>query len=188
MKNLEKLSRYLKKMFHSLAVSTAPYIILFWLLIEWPPVNNAIRNGLLIEPIQTPEGAINIATIQLSALTKVIGCCAQLLEALPYILGFFLLKKLFAAYEKKRIFTHENTQIYKRIGWLAFLNGIFFIPITQTLMVLTATLSNPPGHRCISLSFGTPNVESIFFGLLLVVISLVMQEAQALQEENQLTV
>ena len=55
-------------------------------------------------------------------------------------------------------------------------------------MVLTATLSNPPGHRFISVSLGTPNFEAIFLGLLLVVISLVMQEAQALQEENQLTV
>jgi hypothetical protein len=99
-----------------------------------------------------------------------------------------MLKRLFVAYEQKRIFTVENTQIYKKIGWLAFLNGLFFIPLAQSLMVLAATLSSPPGHRYITLNFGTPNVESIFCGLLLVVISLVMQEAQGLQEENQLTV
>ncbi len=188
MKDLQKVSKYLKKMFHSLAISTAPYIIFFWLFIEWSPINNAIRKGLLIEPIQTPEGAINLATVQLSSLTKFIGCIGELLEALPYILGFAMLKRLFVAYEQKRIFTVENTQIYKKIGWLAFLNGLFFIPLAQSLMVLAATLSSPPGHRYITLNFGTPNVESIFCGLLLVVISLVMQEAQGLQEENQLTV
>lgn len=188
MKDLQKLSRYLKKMFNSLAVSTAPFIIFFWLTIDWPPINNAIREGFLMEPIITPEGSVNIATIHLSAVAKLIGCGTQLLESLPYILGFILLKKLFAAYEEKKIFTSENTKIYKKIGWLAFLNGIFFIPITQTLMVLVATFSNPPGHRYITVGFGTPNLESILCGLLLIIISLVMQEAQKIQDENKLTV
>jgi hypothetical protein len=188
MKNLQKLSQYLKKVFHSLAVSTAPFIIILWLCIEWPPINEAIRQEYFMSAITTPEGIVNFANIKLTPLSKFIGCLGQLLEVLPYILGYILLKKLFAAYEHKSIFTHENTQIYKRIGWLAFLNGIFILPIVQALMTTAATLSNPPGHRWISVSLGTPNFEAIASGILLIVISLVMQEAQNLQDENQLTV
>ena len=188
MKKLEKLSRYLKKMFHSLAISTAPFIILLWVFIDWPPINKAITQEYFFRPVSTPEGMINFANAQLTPLSKFIGCLGQLLESLPYILGYILLKKLFAAYEKKKIFTHENTQIYKKIGWLAFLNGILVLPLVQAMMTTAATLSNPPGHRWISVNLGTPNFEAICCGLLLVVISLVMQQAQALQEENQLTV
>lgn len=188
MKDLQKLSRYLKKMFHSLAVSTAPFIIILWLCIEWPPINEAIRQEYFMPTITTPEGIVNFANIKLTPLSKLTGCLGQLLEVLPYILAYILLKKLFATYEQKQIFTAENTQIYKKIGWLAFLNGILVLPIVQALMTAAATLSNPPGHRWISVSLGTPNFEAIACGLLLIVISLVMQEAQKLQEENQLTV
>ncbi|MCE2715919.1 MAG: DUF2975 domain-containing protein [Pseudomonadota bacterium] len=188
MKDLQKLSRYLKTTFHYLTFIVPLFIVALWFLKEWPPLYHAIRIGGFLDYVATPEGHLNLATANLTLTSIIIGCFAQLLGALPYILGFSLLKTLFNNYQQRQIFISANTQIYKKIGWLAFLNGLLFIPFAQTLLVLAATLSNPPGHRYITLSFTTPNFEAILCGFLIIVISLVMQEAQALQDENQLTI
>ncbi len=189
MKDLQKLSGRLKSIFHFLTYAIPLFIVFAWLFIEWPPINKIVRTGLFLRPeISTPEGLVDFSTRELPLLCKFIGCFGMLLGSLPTILGCALLKKLFENYQTRKIFLSSNTQIYKKIGWLAFIKGIFTIPVSQTLMVLAATISNPPGHRYITLGFGTPNFEAILCGLIIVVISLVMQEAQKLQEENQLTV
>ena len=55
-------------------------------------------------------------------------------------------------------------------------------------MILMATLSNPPGHRYISLNFGTPNLEVLFWGMLVIVISWIMAEGYKLQKDQDLTI
>lgn len=188
MEKLQKLSRRLKATFQILTFAVPIFIVLQWLLIDWSFFNNLAKSGVFFNSVATSEGTINFATISLTPMAKFIGCFGQLLGSLPYVLGYMLLEKLFSAYQKGNIFISSNTQIYKKLGWLAFFNGILIIPLTQTLMVLAATLSNPPGHRYITLSFGTPNLEAILCGLLVIVIAWVMEEAQSLSEENQLTV
>lgn len=188
MENLQKLSRRLKTTFQILTFAVPALICLQWLLIDWHPVKSLVQLSMIMQPIITPEGLVNFAEIQLNLTAKMVALFGNLLGSSPYILAYTLLHKLFNNYSQRKIFIPSNTQIYKKLGWLAFLNGILFIPITQTLMVLAATLSNPPGHRYITLGFGTPSLEAILCGLLIIVIALVMQEAQALQDENQLTV
>jgi hypothetical protein len=188
MENLQKLSRRLKTTFRILTFAVPAFICLQWLLIDWHPVKSLVQLSMIMQPIITPEGLVNFAEIQLNLTAKMVALFGNLLGSSPYILAYTLLHKLFNNYSQRKIFIPSNTQIYKKLGWLAFLNGILFIPITQTLMVLAATLSNPPGHRYITLGFGTPSLEAILCGLLIIVIALVMQEAQALQDENQLTV
>ena len=56
------------------------------------------------------------------------------------------------------------------------------------LIILMATLSNPPGHRYISLNFGTPNLEVLFWGMLVIVISWIMAEGYKLQKDQDLTI
>jgi hypothetical protein len=188
MENLQKLSSRLKTTFRILTFVVPAFICLHWLLIDWQPVKALVQLSMIAHPVLTPEGLVNLAEIQLNFTAKMVALFGNLLGSLPYILAYISLHKLFNNYSQRKIFISANTQIYKKLGWLAFLNGIFFIPITQTLMVLAATLSNPPGHRYISIGFGTPNLEAILCGLLIIVIALVMQEAQTLQDENQLTV
>lgn len=188
MENLQKLSRCLKTTFQILTFAVPMLICLQWLLIDWQPVKALIKHSMVLQPIITPEGLVNLAEVELTFIAKMVALFGNLLGSSPYILAYMVLHKLFNNYNQHKIFTSANTQLYKKLGWLAFLNGILFIPITQTLMVLAATLSNPPGHRYITLGFGTPNLEAILCGLLIIVIALVMQEAQALQDENQLTV
>ena len=141
MKNLQKLSGRLNSIFHFLTYAIPVLIILLWIFIEWPPIVRAFKAALISLSVTTPEGLVDFSKRELTLLPKVIGCIGMLLGSLPTILGCALLKKLFQNYEQRKIFTTDNTQIYKKIGWIAFVKGILCIPICQTLMVLAATLS-----------------------------------------------
>ncbi len=124
----------------------------------------------------------------LTSLAKWIGILTSLVCNLPIWLGLFLLRTVFKSYKHGHIFIFENAKAYQKLGWLFFLNALLFKPLSEMGMILVATLSNPPGHRCITLNFGTPNLESIFCGVILIIISWVMIEGHRLQSEQELTI
>lgn len=188
MEKIQKLSGTLKTTFKILAVITPIFICLQWLLIDWQPVKVLVQMSLLLKPITTPDGLVNLGNIELSLTTKILALLGNLLTAFPYIFGYILLHKLFLNYQKGKIFISDNITIYKKLGRLSFIHGILCIPLSETIMVLVATSVNPPGHRCLQIGFGTPSLEAILCGLLIIVISWVMQQGHALQEENQLTI
>ncbi len=86
------------------------------------------------------------------------------------------------------IFSTTNAILYKKLGWLFFWDALLIHSLSHTLMVLAVTLTNPPGHRWISVQFGTPNLEALFCGVLLIVISWVMHEASKLHDEQKFTI
>ena len=188
MERIQKLSSFLKITFYLLSFVVPIFICLQWLLIDWQPMKALVQLSMLLKPIVTPEGLVNMAEISLSTTAKMWGFIGSLLGAIPYILGYILLHRLFSNYSQGRIFINDNPVIYKKLGRLILLNGILITPLREGLMVAAATHTFPPGHRYITLSFGTPNLEVILCGLLVIVIAWVMQEGQAINEENQLTV
>lgn len=188
MEKIQKLSGTLKTTFKILAVITPIFICLQWLLIDWQPIKTLVQERIILKPIATPDGLVNLGNIELSLTTKILALLCNLLTAFPYIFGCVLLHKLFINYQKGKIFISDNISIYKKLGKLSFIHGILCIPLSETILILVATSVNPPGHRCLQIGFGTPSLEAILCGLLVIVISWVMQQGQTLQEENQLTV
>ena len=188
MERIQKLSGFLKTTFRFLSFGVPIFICLQWLLIDWQPIKTLVQLSMILSPVITPEGLVNLAEIELTLTAKMVALLGNLLGSAPYIFGYVLLHKLFSNYQQGKIFTSANPVIYQKLGRLTLINGILIIPLAQCVMVAAATLNNPPGHRYITLSFGTPNLEVILCGLLVIVIAWVMQEGQALQEENQLTV
>ncbi|MCX7344061.1 MAG: DUF2975 domain-containing protein [Proteobacteria bacterium] len=188
MEKIQKLSCTLKKIFQILAIASPILICLQWLLIDWQPVKTLVQMSMILKPVITPEGLVNFAEIAMSSTSKLVALFGNLLGATPYILGYILLHKLFSNYQHGQIFNKSNPAIFQKLGRLILINGILIIPLKEGLMVVAATLNSPPGHRYLTLSFGTPNLEATLCGLLVIVISWVMQEGQAIQEENQLTV
>ncbi len=82
----------------------------------------------------------------------------------------------------------QNAQCYYQIGKLLFFDALLAKPISGGLWIGAITLSNPIGHRYISISIGTPNVMALLMGLLVVFISLVMIEGSKIQDEQQLII
>lgn len=193
MHRIQKISSYLLIVFNVLIITLPFSAVITWLFIETEFVKNIISNSFLFKQIQTPEGFVNLSQIKWTLTSKTIGFSASALGLLPIFLSLFSLKSIFQNYQKGKIFTITNAQHYRRLGIFFFLDALLATSIADMLMVLAATLSNPPGHRYISISFGTPNIEALFCGILVcgilvIVISWVMLEASKLHEEQQLTI
>ncbi|HUX80632.1 MAG TPA: DUF2975 domain-containing protein [Alphaproteobacteria bacterium] len=188
MHSIQKVSAYLIWIFNILLIAIPFWIITIWVLIEWTPFKTLLAQGFISKPIETPEGIVNLANLKFTTLSWSIGLASALIGFIPIFLGIFVLKHLFLNYQKGNIFSLKNAQQYKYLGWLFFLDGMLVKPLCNMLQILSATLSNPPGHRYLSLNFGTPNLEVLFCGLLIIVISWVMAEGYKLQEDQSLTI
>lgn len=138
--------------------------------------------------VRTPEGFINLNTIQWTAMTKAIRALGDVIGILPFFLSLFSLRRIFNNYYQNQIFNTDNTRQYRYLGSLFFLDALIAKPMSNMLLVLATTLSNAPGHRYISVSFGTPNLKALFCGVLLIFISWVMLRASKLEEEQTLTI
>lgn len=188
MQRIQKISTYLIWVFNFLLTAYPLFIFSQWFLLDWEPFKSLVREGLIFTPIAAPEGAINLASVLFTPLTKMIWLTGILIGSAPFFLGLLILKKLFTSYKMGVIFSLQNAEKYKYIGWLFLINAFLTAPLSQMFGILAVTLSNPPGHRYISVSFGTPNGEAIFCGILILCISWVMAEGYKLQEEQSLTI
>lgn len=188
MDRIQKVSSYLLATFNILLVVLPLSLLILWLFIDHDPIKQAIAEGLFFEPVHTPEGVINLAMIKWDPFAKFIGFVGSLVGILPILLGLFILKTVFRNYRKGEIFNITNARQYKYLGYLFFLSGLITTPLSSMLQVLAVTLTYPPGHRWITIGFGTPNMVTLFCGVLVLVISWVMVEGYKLQEEQKLIV
>ena len=78
----------------------------------------------------------------------------------------------------------SNARYYRLIGWMFILDGVITKSFSDSLMTIAVTLNAAPGHRYITFGFGSPNLEAIFCGAVVIVVSWVMLEAAKLHEEQ----
>lgn len=191
MNKIQKISSYLLIVFNVLLIALPLYVLIQWLFMEikTTDVPSSINFfGLLERVVQTPEGIVNLSTVHWTPLLKILGCSADILNSIPLILSLFVLKSIFRNYQKGEIFTTANATQYRRLGWLFFLDALLIKPLSDTLLILAVTFTNPPGHRYLSVGFGTFNMTALFCGILVIVMSWVMLEGSKLRDDQQLTI
>lgn len=119
--------------------------------------------------------------------TKFYGFLVSLIPAGVILAVLYCLIRLFRFYEKGVIFSIENVRMIRNMGYL-LLVGQLLHPVYDVLMSLVLTWHNPVGHRMIGISEGSMNIGIVMIGLLIILVSWIMTEAQKLQEEQQLTI
>ncbi len=169
-------------------------ILIAWFIVPpfiiWGFTDTKIAQHFLTHtnPIETPGGWVYLNEVVWTPLSKSIFFGSAVLAIIPILYGLVVLKAIFRNYRLGEIFTTENARHYRTIGVLFFVNALAIKPLTQMLDVLAVTLSNPPGQRCLRIMFGTPNLENLFYGFVILVISWAMLEASKLQEDQKLVI
>src|SRR3990167_5541419 len=187
MNKIQKVSTYLLVVFNVLLITIPLITVIQWVFTEVKitDVTDTINFfGLFERTIQTPEGYVNLSSVHWTPLLKTLGVSSDILGLLPFILSLFVLKSIFRNYQNGEIFSKINAIYYKRLGWLCLLNALIVESLSNTLLILTVSFTNPIGHRYINIHFGTPNLKALFFGVLLIVISWVMLEASKINDDQ----
>ena len=191
MSKIQKVSAYLLTIFNVLLISTPLIIIVQWIFINTKVTNiPAFINffGLFEKVISTPEGYVNLSNVSWTPMLQLLGFSADIVSILPFLISLFVLKMIFKNYQKGEIFNVRNAILYQRLGTLFLLDALLIKSLSHTLMVLAVTFTNPPGHRYLTVSFGTPNLTSLFYGILVIIVSWVMLEASKLHDEQKFTI
>jgi hypothetical protein len=132
--------------------------------------------------------SVQIADHMFSWREKWIGFIGTIIGLSPYFLAFLLLNSIFKNYCANNIFTLENAKYYQRLGYIFFFNSLIANPLCQALLTAAATLSNPPGQKQITITFGMINLESLFCSAIIIIIARVMYMGNKLQEEQRLVI
>ena len=99
------------------------------------------------------------------------------------IYAMWRISRLFACYERGRIFSTAAARHIRAAGTALAANGGLSI-MTNTLAVLLLTYDNAPGKRMLEIEISSANYSTLLFGGLLIVIGWIMHEAARVANEN----
>ena len=129
-----------------------------------------------------PHGyALRDAPISLSVRT--FGFLASMVPNALLLFALWQLKHLFQQFKSLRFFTLEAAQSLQKFAVAVLLYAVIY-PLSSGLLSLATSINNPPGYRVISITAGDSQVFAIFLGLVILVVSWVMGEAEMLVDEN----
>lgn len=192
MNRIQKISSYLLVVFGVLLIAVPSIYIIQWAFIgtKTSDLPAGIINFLEMfeQIIRTPEGYVNLRNVSWIPSLKLLGFIADIIGLLPFLISLFILKDIFKNYQKGAVFSIRNPILYRRLGILFLADAVIIEPLSHTLMVIAVTFTSPPGHRYITVGFGTPNLTALFYGILIIIVSWVMLEASKLHDEQKFTI
>ncbi|BCS89068.1 DUF2975 domain-containing protein [Pseudodesulfovibrio sediminis] len=97
------------------------------------------------------------------------------------------LSRLFTLYGKGEFFSTQNVACYRAVGISLIVQQAVSLP-EQALQTVILSWTNPVGQRIIAIGADDTNISLIVVGLMVIVISRIMDEGRKMQEEQQLTV
>jgi hypothetical protein len=123
----------------------------------------------------------------LPGLTRFLAFVVDLIPMGVIIYGLGKLEGLFGLYEKGRIFTAQNVAYFRSLG-RTLIVWVGFDVVRNSLLSMVLTLDNPPGQRVITVGLGSADFTAIFVGIVVLIISWVMDEGRKIQEDQALIV
>ncbi|MGN6517033.1 MAG: DUF2975 domain-containing protein [Rhizomicrobium sp.] len=127
---------------------------------------------------------VGIAAMAAAPFTdRLLALVFALIPAFIVTWGLLSLARLFRAFTQGEIFSLPALRALSSVTAALFWNVVAAF-VTQAPITYLISLHNPPGHRFISLAFGSDDVETLFLAGVTFVIARVMAEARRVAEEN----
>ena len=114
---------------------------------------------------------------------RLAAAAITLAAAGPLLFGLDQLRRLFALYRTGQVFVPDGAQRLRAFAWAVILMAIVQ-PIAGAVLSVVLTLDNPPSERMLSISIGSGQVQTLFVGVLFLVIATIMREATRIADEN----
>lgn len=168
---IEALSRKLRYILSSILVLVPTATVLYWTFFNILPAS--LRDNLPLTIEQNLSLGVKFLALSVSAIPMTIK-----------IAGVWILIKLFRLYEQGHIFTSSNVGCVRNLGKILI---IWFVstPIHIALLSIVLTFQNEPGERILAVRLESADVTALLVGVMLLVISWVMDEGRKLEDEQQ---
>jgi hypothetical protein len=186
MSRIQTISTYFFYLFSGLLVLSPLMTIFLWAFMNDLP-HDILTPYLECAIFMKSPGAkvFNVLDkLPLALEHRLVALGGALFSQLPLYLGYFVLRRLFSLYRTGLIFGASTVLCYRRLGFLMIAASAFFIPLGEGISMMALSLSNPPGSRVFGIGFGTPGLEMILMGLIIIVISWIMDEGRKIEEER----
>lgn len=148
--------------------------LMYWLFF------NSLPMGFKVELPVSVNTELPLGFLLLAFLVSLIPVSAALYGAAN-------LKKLFGLYENAIVFSEQNVNCFRHIGYslLSWVGANFIFTI---LISLVLSFAKPTGPRQITLQFDHSDVGTLIIGAVILLVSWVMKEAVLLEDEHAHTV
>lgn len=184
MDTIQKPSKRFKILFQILFFAYPVFILFYWLVVTF---QNADSNSFL----HFLHFSINMQDLHLHhepILWQRLACFgASMLPGVPLMYVFHSLYRLFGYYGQGIIFSRENVRCYRATALGLIIMQIMQIP-EDALVSVILTATNPDGQHVLSIGLEDTNITMIVAGIMILVISRIMDQGRMLQEEQALTV
>ncbi|WP_417832173.1 DUF2975 domain-containing protein [Terasakiella sp.] len=171
---IQRMSRLFRWLFTILLFACPILTIVFW--VNFNDLPGGFRDELLIPP----QEAISDLQIALAALVNMLPVGAGM-----YVI--FTFRRLFSFYEKGVIFTRQNVTCYRHIGYGTLIYA-FTDLIYNSVLSVVLTFHRPEGERHLQITIGTMDLTTLTAGIMVLLVSWVMNEAAQMEEERLYTV
>ena len=121
--------------------------------------------------------------IVLTPATRVAAFFCTMVPGAVLVWAFMILRRLFGLYATGRIFSSANVRCFRRLG-IAALAWMATDVLYSALLSVSLTMGNPSGQRFFAIEASGVNLTALFAGVVLLVISWVMEEARRLDEDQ----
>lgn len=172
---IQRTSRRLIRVLMMLMVAVPTIVAGIWLFLnDLPPV---IQHELLPEFARPP----------LPVSARWMGFGVTLIPLCLFFYANAVLIRLFRLYEAGRIFDEANVACYRLLSRL-LIAWFAACVLTDPMMSIALTLHHPAGERILAVGLESPDITALLIGIILAVISRVMDEGRQMKEEQSLTV
>lgn len=167
-------------------------LLIFMTIIPWVFPTSSMGRFLIslysIIHLMEPQN-VDYFLQHISVLSWFFGVTGSFVSLCPLLIGVFIMMKLSKNYMSGHVFNLFNAKAYRNLGWIYLLSALLLQPLAQVFFSLSISfIHHHLGQRFITISIDVNNLSQIFFALVLVLIGHVMQLAQKINEEQELTV
>jgi hypothetical protein len=145
------------------------------LIVYWVKFNTVAPMVGILQDI--PYEAANLTWMSL-----VLGFLASAVLVAVVLYGLYRLRRLFELYGDGQVFTPETAGCLRGFAVSVLLYGALS-PVIGSLLSVILTIGNPPGQRVLSVTLTATEIQLVFLGAVLLVISWVMSESFRLAKE-----
>jgi hypothetical protein len=194
MEDIKKVSSYVVVACNILLVIIPLGLFAFWFLNSAEFLHAYLKNGVegsglqLIHQYVGPNIILEGSASDLWFVQRFAGLGSGIVGCVALYASVLCLRKIFINYVNTQFFTVENAEYYRRIGTLLLFDALIAKPVSGMMFVAAATISNSVGNRILQISFGSPNLQALFCGVVVIIVSWVMREAAGLKDDQDHTI